>query len=85
MVTPKTGQNSSDLELWLVTGRDHGTRIYSAPSVVDGLQVTGLVIPAIGDSHGIWFEAFPFLYLYNPETGVRQMASAGVGLAGGCA
>lgn len=78
LVTPKTGPNSTDLELWLVTGRDHGTRIFSGQS---DLQ---LVIPAIGDSHGIWFEAFPKLYLYSQQSGVQEMASARVGLAGGC-
>lgn len=84
MATPKTGPDSSDLELWLVTGRDHGTRIFSAPSVVHGPQVLGVVIPAIGDSHGIWFEAFPSLYLYTEQLGVRRMADARASLAGGC-
>ncbi len=85
MVTPKTGQDSSDLELWIVTGRNQGRRIYSAPSVVNGLSVLGLVTPVIGDSHGIWFEAWPKLYLYSQQTGVREMAPARAALAGGCA
>jgi hypothetical protein len=85
MVTPKTGLNSSDLELWLVTGRDQGKLIYSAPSVVNGLVVLGLVTPVIGDTHGIWFEAGPKLYLYNKQSGVHEMALARTGLAGGCA
>jgi hypothetical protein len=84
MATPKTGPDSSNLELWLVTGRDRGTRIFSAPSVVQGRLVLGLVIPAIGDSHGIWFEAFPSLYLYTEQSGVRRMADAQASLAGGC-
>lgn len=84
MATPKTGPDSSDLELWLVTGRDHGTRIFSAPSVVQGQLVLGLVTAAIGDSHGIWFEAFPSLYLYTEQHGVRRMADARASLAGGC-
>jgi hypothetical protein len=85
MVTPKTGTNSSNLELWLVTGRDQGTLIYSAPSVVNGLSVLGLVTPVIGDSHGIWFEAGPKLYLYSQQSGVKEMAPARAALAGGCA
>jgi hypothetical protein len=85
MVTPKTGPSSSDLELWLVTGRDQGALIYSAPAVVNGLSVLGLVTPVIGDSHGIWFEAGPKLYLYSQQSGVQEMAPARAGLAGGCA
>ena len=84
MATPKTGPDSSDLELWLVPGRDHGTRIFSAPSVVHGQLVLGLVTPAIGDSNGIWFEAFQSLYLYTEKDGVRRMADARASLAGGC-
>ena len=84
MVTPKTGPNSSDIELWLVTGRNQGRRIYSAPSVVNGLLVTGLVTPVIGDSHGIWFEAGPKLYMYSRQSGVQEMAPARAALAGGC-
>ena len=84
MATPKTGPGSSDLELWLVTGRDHGTRIFTAPSVVQGLLVEGLVGPAIGDSHGIWFQVFSSLYLYTEQHGVRRMADARASLAGGC-
>jgi hypothetical protein len=78
MVAPKTGPGSAYFELWLVTGRDHGTRIFAGPSDVT------LVIPVIGDSHGIWFVAFPKLYLYSKQSGVQEMASARVGLAGGC-
>jgi hypothetical protein len=84
MVMHKTGPDSSDLELWLVTGRDQGTRIYSAPSIVNGLLVLGLVTPLIGDSHGVWFEASGKIYLYNEQSGVHEMASARAGLAGGC-
>ena len=85
MVTPKTGPNSSDLELWLVTSRDRGRRIYSAPGVVNGLSALGLVTPVIGDSHGIWFEAWPKLDLYSQQFGIREMAPARAALAGGCA
>ena len=85
MVTPKIGPNSSDLELWLVTGRDQGRLIYSAPSVVNGLLVLGLVTPVIGDAHGIWFEAGPRLYLYSQQSGLQDMAPAKAALAGGCA
>lgn len=84
MVKRKTGPDGSDLELWLVTGRDQGTRFFSAPAVVNGLQVISLVTPVIGDSHGIWFDAFPKLYLYSQQSGVQEMASGGAGLAGGC-
>jgi hypothetical protein len=85
MVTPKIGPNSSDLELWLVTGRDQGRLIYSAPSVVNGILVLGLVTPVIGDAHGIWFEAGPRLYLYSQQSGLQDMAPARAALAGGCA
>jgi hypothetical protein len=78
MVAPKTGPDRAYFELWLVTGRDHGTRIFASPSDLT------LVIPVIGDSHGIWFVAFPKLYLYSKQLGVQEMASARVGLAGGC-
>jgi len=84
MVTPQTGPDSSDLELWLVTGREQGTRIFSTPSFVHGQLVVSLVTPVIGDSHGIWFEAFPKLYLYNQQSGANEMAAARIGLVGGC-
>ncbi|HEX2647386.1 MAG TPA: hypothetical protein VHO95_09165, partial [Candidatus Dormibacteraeota bacterium] len=73
MVTP----DSTGFELWIVTARDHGTRIYSTTS-------GGLETPVIGDSHGIWFESSPWLYLYSPDTGARQMAPDRSGLAGAC-
>jgi hypothetical protein len=84
MVTPKTGTGDSDLELWVVTGRDQGARIFSANSVVHRQLVLGLVTPAIGDSHGIWFQAGPSLYLYSEHSGVQKMADGRAGLAGGC-
>ena len=84
MGTPRTGTGDSDLELWVVTGRDQGTRIFSAHSVVQGQLVMGLVTPAIGDSHGIWFQAGPSLYLYSAQSGVQKMADGRAGLAGGC-
>jgi hypothetical protein len=44
----------------------------------------GLVTPAIGDSHGIWFQAGPSLYLYSEHSGGQKMADGRAGLAGGC-
>jgi hypothetical protein len=59
-------------------------RIFSAHSVVQGQLVVGLVSPAIGDSHGIWFQAGPSLYLYSDRSGVQRMTDGRAGLAGGC-
>ena len=72
IVSSGTGQAVAVL---LLTDATHRSQLFSA---------TGFMNGAISDSHGIWFNNESATYLYTASSGLREVASTGGQIAGGC-
>jgi hypothetical protein len=62
------------VDLWLLTDASHRTRIYSGPQFTNWMMA---------DANGIWLSDGATTYLYAGGS-LRQMASTGGQIAGGC-
>jgi hypothetical protein len=73
-------------EIWLTTGPSSGTPLAGSGSgYYYGLQLVGT---PVGDSHGIWFQAYypssNGMVLYVPGSNMYWMSNISAQLAGGC-
>jgi hypothetical protein len=82
VVSPTDPGTSTSYGLWLVTGPDLATQIYSGPGVVSP-DFVGFGTP-LADSHGLWFGSRKGVYLYTADGKLWSVSSALGEVAGSC-
>lgn len=81
-ISPTDAGTSTSYELWLVTGPDLATQIYSGPGV-NSPDFVGFGNP-LADSHGLWFGSKKGVFLYTPDAKFQRVSTAVGEVAGRC-